>query len=345
MPPAAFLLVSMHDFRAIDGVILPLRNLGFLIGVSWLTVLVASAQNRYAYARAAMGSEFKLVFYASSDSIAKVASDSVFKRIEFLNGILSDYWDGSEANRLSATAATGEWFVASKELFEVLQKSQQLSQKTQGAFDITIGPSVQLWRRAIRRHYFPSQKDIRQARSSVGYRKLQLNPSKRGVLLKKRGMRIDFGGIGKGYAADEALTVLKYFGISQALLDAGGDLAIGDTPPHKNGWDIEVSSGQNDSTFRQILTLKNCGVATSGATYRYLQHGGVRYSHIVNPRTGIGLTTHTRTTVIAPDGTTADALATALSVLGVDKSKKVVRQFDNVKVWLIEQNGSQWRNF
>jgi len=258
---------------------------------------------RYAYARNAMGSEFNLVFYAPSDSLAKVASDSAFARIQLLNNLLSDYLDGSEVNRLSETAGTGQRFYASAILFDILEKSKYLSAKTNGAFDVTVGPIVQLWRRAIRRNYFPDKSQLKEARDAVGYRFVRLRAEDRSVVLKRKKMRIDFGAIGKGYAADDVLKVLKSFGIDRAFLDAGGDLTIGDAPPEKEGWRIEVSSGGGDTTATHILTLKNCGVATSGSTYRHFDYKGVRYSHIVSPYTGVGLTTHTRTTVISPTGT------------------------------------------
>ena len=301
----------------------------------------SSSLRRFAYARNAMGSEFNLVFYAPNDSLAKVASDSAFARIQLLNKLLSDYLDGSEVNRLSETAGTGQRFYASAILFDILEKSKHLSAKTNGAFDITVGPIVQLWRRAIRRNYFPDKPQLKEARDAVGYRLVQLRGEDRSVVLKRKKMRIDFGAIGKGYAADEVLNVLKSFGINRAFLDAGGDLAIGDAPPDKDGWNIEVSSGGGDTTATHVLTLKNCGVATSGSTYRHFDYKGVRYSHIVNPYTGVGLTTHTRTTVIAPNGTDADALATAFSVLGIKKSKKVARRIKGIEVWLLEQNASK----
>lgn len=305
----------------------------------------AASLRRYAYARNAMGSEFNLVFFASNDSLAKVASDSAFARIQYLNNLLSDYLDGSEVNRLSTTAGKKERFYASPVLFDILEKSLALSTQTKGAFDVTVGPIVQLWRRAIRRQYFPEKPQIKEARRAVGYRLVELRGADRSVLLKRKNMRIDFGAIGKGYAADEILKILQSFGITRAFLDAGGDLAIGDAPPQKDGWNIEVSSGGGDTTATHVLTLKNCGVATSGSTYRHFDYKGVRYSHIVSPYTGVGLVTHTRTTVVASNGTDADALATAFSVLGIEKGKKVAKRLKGVEVWLLEQNASKKAHF
>ncbi|GAB3180309.1 FAD:protein FMN transferase [Telluribacter humicola] len=291
-----------------------------------------------------MGSQFRLIFYAPDSSTAQRAASQAFGRIEELNNILSDYRDGSEINRLSARSGTGEWVGVSPELFDVISASRQISQRTGGAFDITVGPVVQLWRRAMRRSYFPEQEAIRQARQSVGYRYIKLDAPQRKVLLLRKGMRLDVGGIGKGYAADEAVRVLREMGINSVLVDAGGDLTLGDPPPGQSGWRVEVSSGTNADSV-QTLELSNVGIATSGASYRYLEHQGKRYSHIVDPRTGVGLLHHVRTTIIAPNGTLADALATALSVAGIDRGKKLLKRFPNVQVWLLETKGDRIRSW
>lgn len=305
----------------------------------YLVSVVATAQNRYEYKRNLMGSTFNLVFYASNDSLAAVASDSVFARINYLNTVLSDYLDGSETNQLSASAGSGQWFYASSVLFDVLTQSVKISQKTNGTFDCTVGPIVQLWRRALRRNYFPEKNQIKLALRGVGHRWVELDKKQQRIRLKRSNMRLDFGGIGKGYAADEALRVLQHFGLKQALLDAGGDLAFSNAPPNTKGWAVVVSSGAADSTDQQTLFLQNCGVATSGVAYRFLEHNGQKYSHIIDPRTGVGLQSHVRTTVIAPNGTLADALATAFSVLGVRKGQKMHKNWPDVGVWSIENNG------
>ncbi len=316
----------------------------FIFHLSFYIFYSAAAQTRHTYHRNLMGSEFNLIFYAPNDSLANIASDSVFRRIEYLNQTLSDYLDGSEANRLSATAGSGNWVRVSKELFDILEKSVAVSKKTSGALDVSVGTITQLWRRAIRRNYFPQKQEIQLALQTVGYRSVKFNRKTQSILLLKKGTYLDFGAVGKGYAADEVLRVLKHFGITQALLDAGGDLAIGDAPSNQaQGWAIEVSTGKDDST-KTTLFLKNCGVATSGKTYRYIEHEGKRYSHIVSPQTGVGLLTHIRTTVIAPTGLLADALATAFSVLGIEKSKSTIAQFPKAKVWILEQERA-WKNW
>ncbi|HEV7349332.1 FAD:protein FMN transferase [Telluribacter sp.] len=319
-------------------------NISILLILIYLPAQVFAQPVRYEFARGLMGSQFRLILYAPDSTTAHQAANRAFERIEALNEILSDYRDGSEINRLSARSGTGEWVAVSPELFDILSISKKISRQTGGTFDVTVGPVVQLWRRAMRRQYFPEKEAIQKARRSVGYRYIELDPGERKVRLKRKGMRLDVGGIGKGYAADEAVRVLRERGITSVLLDAGGDLTLGDPPPGEPGWKVEISSGiKADSVL--TLELANTGIATSGASYRFLEHQGQRYSHIVDPHTGVGLRYHVRTTVLAPTGTLADALATALSVAGIRRGKRLLKQFPEVQVWLLETKGRSVRSW
>jgi len=304
----------------------------------YLIAPVYGQEKRYEFEKGLMGSPFRLVFYATNDSLANQAARQAFLRVENLNDVLSDYRDGSEINRLSAQSGSRKWVRVSDDLYKVLSISKKISRKTRGTFDITVGPVVQLWRRAMRRNLFPTESD--KARKAVGYRLIKLQPRTKSVRLVRAHMRLDVGGIGKGYAADEAIRVIRELGISTILIDAGGDITMVGSPPDRQGWDVEINSG-NSADSLAIVHLVDVGVATSGATYRFLEHEGVRYSHIVNPKTGVGLRYHVRTTVVAPNGTYADALATAFSVAGIKKGKRIIRRFPGVKVWLLETQGGQ----
>ena len=312
----------------------------FLISI-YLPTSVLGQEKRYEFEKGLMGSPFRLVFYAGSDSLANEAARRAFARIEQLNEILSDYRDGSEINRLSARSGSGEWVVVSDDLFEVLFISKKISRRTKGTFDLTVGPVVQLWRRAVRRNGFPTEEELENARRAVGYRHVRLCLRRKSVRLDRPNMRLDAGGIGKGYAADAAVKVLENLGLKSVLIDAGGDITLAEPPPDKTDWEISVNSGVPSDSAASAISLARAGVATSGATYRHLEHDGVRYSHIVNPETGVGLRFHVRTTVVAPSGTLADALATAFSVAGIEKSKKILRRFRGVKVRLLETGGGK----
>lgn len=309
-------------------------RISLLLSLSCLLALNCFSQNRYTFERGLMGSPFKIILYAPNDSLANLAAESAFKRIEDLNASLSDYRDDSEINHISAQSGSENWISVSKDLFDILSISDDISRKTDGAFDATLGPIVQEWRRATRKGYLPEKKVIREALAKTGYKNIQFDKNSTRIRLLKKGMRLDIGGLGKGFAADEAVKVLKQFGITSAMIDAGGKLALMDPPPGEDGWKIVISTGRDSI---QTITYSNVGIATSGPTYRYLEYEGKKYSHIVDPKTGIGLLFHLRTTVISPNATEADALATAFSVSGIKKGKKYLNKFPDNKVWLVEQ--------
>ena len=320
-------------------------NINLFLIPFYLPVSAVAQEKRYEFEKGLMGSPFRLVFYANSDSLANAAAHQTFTRIEELNETLSDYRDGSEINRLSARSGSGEWKAVSDDLFSILFISKKISRRTHGSFDVTVGPVVQLWRRAVRRNSFPTETELQEAMRAVSFHYLKLRCRTKSVKLKRRNMRLDVGGIGKGFAADEAVKVLGKLGIKSVLIDAGGDVTLNDPPPGKLGWEISIDSGNSQDSTAAVIPLAKAGVATSGATYRYLEHEGIRYSHIVNPKTGVGLRFHVRTTVVAPSGTLADALATAFSVTGIERGKKIIRKFPGVGVWLLETNAEGTRDW
>lgn len=308
---------------------------------SWLGILliglcsqVVSAQtksawNRYEFTHPQMGTIFRLIFYAQTDSVtAAVWAKDAFDAVDSLNASMSDYLPESELNRLSKQSGTGFSVPVSANLWQILYLSEQFSAKSQGAFDVTIGPLTRLWRRARNLKEVPDSTDIRKALAAVGNQYLICEPQQR-IRLQQPGMRLDLGGIAQGFAADRCLKVLRKYGVKRALADAGGDIALGDPPPGQKGWDIETPG-------KPKLKLSNCGITTSGATYRYLEVDGRRYSHIVDPRTGWGLTHRVLVTVKAPDATTADAWATAISVLGQQGWQNLPSKPKRLRVWLTE---------
>ncbi len=315
-----------------------LRAILFLLLNIFCSERLSAQEQRYTFEKGLMGSPFKLIIYASNDTLANKAANCAFKRIEDLNEALSDYRDDSEINHVSAQSGSGKWIAVSKDLFDILSISDDVSKRTNGAFDATLGPVVQEWRRATRKGYLPDKKTIRTALSKAGYKKIKFDKGNQSIWLAKKGMRLDIGGLGKGYAADEAVKVLRSYGIKSAMIDAGGKLALMDPPPGENGWKIVVSTGRDSI---KTIEYANVGIATSGPTYRYLEYRGKRYSHIVNPKTGIGLLFHLRTTVISPNATEADALATAFSVSGIKEGKKYLKRFPNNKVWMEERKGDR----
>lgn len=299
----------------------------------------------YEFALPRMGTTLRLKFYATSEVEAARAANAVFDRVEELEQMLSDYRDDSELTQLSLEGSEAPR-VVSPELFEVLQKSQQIAALSGGAFDVTVGPVVELWRKARRTHEMPDAEALAQARAAVGYQNIELNAQNRTVFLRRSRMKLDLGAIAKGYAADQALRLLRSRGINCALIDAGGDLAIGDPPPGKLGWTVTVDSPDTDRGRRPCnLLLHDVGIATSGNSMQFADVHGQRFSHIVNPATGIGLEGEASSSVIALDGVTADGLATALSVMPPKKGLRMIESVDGASAYLVRQSPRGWQRF
>lgn len=317
-----------------------------LVAINLLPFFIHAQSNtntRFSFHRGLMGTQFNVIFYAPDSLTAQRANAAVSARMDSLNQIMSDYLDGSEINRLSATSGSGKWVPVSADLFNVLQKAQTIAQLSKGRFDPTLGPLSLLWRRAVRRKEFPTAKERRRARRAVGYRLMELDSTTHSVWLRRAGMRLDVGGIGQGFAIDEALLILHRFGIHASLVDIGGDILADDPPPNRTGWRVGIGSG-NDADTTTIL-LNNAAITTSGDTYRFLEYQGKRYSHIMNPRSGLGLKHFVRATVLAPNGYQADALTKVFSVAGLRKSRRLLSQFPGIKLLILENKQGRLRKW
>lgn len=270
---------------------------------------------RWTFSEVHMGVPVRLVLYADGEQAARQAARHAFDRVAALDKALSDYRPDSELNRVNDQA--GAWMPVSSDLFAVLRQASRMAELTSGAFDPTVGPFVRLWREARRGGRLPEADAVRRARALVEWRQLQFDENAGAVRLGLPGMRLDLGGIAKGFVLDEALRALAAAGLTRALIEAGGDIVAGDAPPGALGWAVEVP-GAPEWMAARASRLVNAALATSGPTFQFLEVDGVRYSHVVDPATGVGLAQETVVHVIARDGATADALATAVGVTGLD---------------------------
>jgi thiamine biosynthesis lipoprotein len=279
---------------------------------------------RFEFEETHMACSFKIVLYSTDEATARRASRAAYNRIAALNAILSDYDPESELSRLSRSAG-GPPVRVSADLFDVLDRSRHMYERSSGAFDVTIAPVGRLWRRACRDRKLPEKARLAEAQLLVGSDKMVLDASARTVQLKKAGMKLDVGGIAKGYASQAALDVLAAAGINRALVAGAGDIVTGDPPPDARGWTIAIAPLEPGSTTppRRLL-LSRAAVSTSGDTERFVVIDGHRYSHIINPATGLGVEDRASVTVVAPDGATADALETTVYLLGPERGLKLV---------------------
>lgn len=288
-----------------------------------------SRLGRFEFESKHMGVVFRIVLYAPDKATAEAASKAAFARVAELEKVMSDYDPNSEVMKLCKAndADPGKPRPVSDDLLDVLVASESVSGAADGSFDVTVGPVVQLWRLARRTQQLPDRKELAAALAKVGMDKLAVDPVKKTVTLKVPGMRLDFGGIGKGFAADAALAVLRKHGVTRALVAASGDVTVGGPPPGKDGWVVDVAPIGKGEPAR-TLKLANRSVSTSGDLYQFVEIGGVRYSHLVDPKTGLGLTGRRSVTVVAPKGVLADALTKAFSLLPPDKALALAEKDD-----------------
>ena len=292
----------------------------------------SSAQNvelkRFEYVHPAMGVKFKIVLYANSKDSAEKAIRKSVAQIERLDLLLSDYKSSSEIRKLCASAPHKEWQSVSADLYQILKISKKINQETNGAFDVTIGNISRLWRLARKKKKMPTREKLSRALETVAMDKIELGKNSK-VKLTKAELRVDFGAIAKGYAADRVISILKEHGIRSAMVDASGDIVVSQAPPNRNGWRIEVFGLKKGQ--RHFVEISNQAIATSGDLYQFFELDGKRFSHIVNPATGIGVTGPMSVTVIAKNGATADALASAVSVRFEKDQFKVLEKFPSVE--------------
>lgn len=298
----------------------------------FLFILVSSnaQEQRFSFTEQKMGAPLTIIFYATDSLSANQLAKQCFKIVDSFVLIFSDYTDSSELSRLCATAGKEPKPVpVSPALMEILLLSKTAFEKSDGAFDITIGPLSRIWRSARRTNQFPSEESLQAAKRFIGFNNLRIDTLNKTVLFLQRAIQLDLGGIAQGYIAQKIMDHLKSKQVNNALVNVSGDIVTSGPPPGLPGWTVGVNvPGNGADLLTRRLVISNKSVTTSGDVYQFMEHQGKKYSHIIDPRTGYGVTVQRNITVIARDGATADWLATACSILHRPKAKKLIRQFD-----------------
>lgn len=283
---------------------------------------------RFSFTESKMGAPFTIIMYTNDSNTAQLLAAQCYRLVDSFVLIYSDYTDSSELSKLSAKGfQNAKPIPLSPALFDIIQKSAFAYKKSNGAFDITIGPLSRLWRKCRKSNQFPDAEMVRQKMQLIGFNRLILDTLNKTITLTKPGIQLDLGGIAQGYIAQKVLDFLTTNHIYHALVNASGDIVMSDAPPEMKGWTVGINvPEETDLLLPNTLLLTNKAITTSGDVYQYLDHEGKRYSHIIDPRTGYGTTFQRNVTAIANDGTTADWLATACSILSIRKSKKLANQ-------------------
>ncbi len=273
---------------------------------------------KFAFERPLMGTRFAIVCYGGDEAAAKAAADEAFAAGEAIDAVASDYLPESELMRLPER--WGRPAALSPLLAELLGASFDIAERTGGLFDPTLGPLTRLWRETRRDGKLPDPELLAETLRRCGWQKAVLDREKGTLLLREPGMGLDLGGIGKGFAADRMFGIMKERGFPITCIVAGGDLRLGDPPPGREGWRVGLRTFDPHQP-EEIVVLSNCAVSTSGDLHQFVEIGGRRYSHIIDPRTGLGLTERLAVSVIAPAGALSDPLSTAACVAGAEKAE------------------------
>jgi len=288
-----------------------------------------------------MGTFARVVAVAKDAATGTQCVEAGLAEIRKVNELMSDYNDESEIGRVNQQAAQKPVRV-SESTFEVLRKSVEFSKLTDGAFDVTVGPLVDVFHKTQKESVAPTQEQIAQAKAKVGYEKLILDSENRTVRFSVDGMRLDLGGIAKGYGVDKALEAARQRGAVGVMVDIGGDVrCFGEPPEGRDHWRIGLqdpnSAVEGMSAGGLVLTLKvkNAAVATSGDYQQFALIDGKRYSHIMNRKTGMSIEGLSSVTIISDNATDADALATSVSVMGPVKGIALIEKIPNTEAIIL----------
>ena len=299
---------------------------------------------RFSFDSRHMGTQVSIILYAENETEAYRASEAAFNRIEELNQVMSDYIDSSELNRLSEKSGSREWMEISDELFDLLKTSVKISEMTDGLFDVTMGPVTHEWRyiRMMSEPELPDEKRLERLLSKVGYQQIEFDRETMSVRMKTKNMQLDLGGIAKGYAAEKAIEKLQQLGFKSALVDAGGDITVSAPPPGRDSWTVAVPKGViNGENLMESLKLRDKNITTSGDIFQHVEIDGVRYSHIINPKTGLGSTKMIQATIISDSGMFADAFASACTLMEPEQCLDLISGIDNTEAILFQSRDGE----
>jgi thiamine biosynthesis lipoprotein len=283
-----------------------------------------------------MGTIVEITLTGDDEETARKAALQAFQEIKRIEHLMSPWIESSDVSRINR-AAGKEWAKVSVETLEVVGKAREVSELSEGGFDITVGPLVQLWRKAKERGIPPEMGDVKKTLNLVNFKNLVVNPEGK-ILLKKKGMEIDLGGIAKGYAVDKAFDLLISLGYKNLIVNAGGDLRVGGTKLDQP-WSIGIQHPRESEKIIARISISDAAIATSGDYEKFFIHEGKRYHHILNPKDGFPAEGCQSVSMIYKEGMMADALATAVFVLGPEKGYSLCQRLEDVNCLIIDKAG------
>jgi thiamine biosynthesis lipoprotein len=314
------------------------RNVYLLL--SLVLILCPSSSwtlNLFKFHQVAMGTVVEITLIGDDEETTKKAALQAFQEMRRIEYLMSPWIESSDISRISRSAGR-DGVRVSPETIEVLKRAQEVSKLSEGGFDITVGPLVQLWRKARERGTPTVTEEVEETLNLVNFKSLKIHYGGK-VSLEKKGMSIDLGGIAKGYAVDRAFELLKGLGYRNLVVNAGGDLKVGGSKP-EGPWSIGIQHPREPEKIMARISVSDMAVATSGDYEKYFIHHGKRYHHILNPKNGFPAEGCQSVTVLHREGTTADALATAIFVLGPEKGYSLCQRFQGVDCLIVDKEGN-----
>lgn len=309
----------------------------FLISVLLVFSGIVQAQQTFHKTTKLMGSRFDISVVAENQLEADGFIEMGISEISRIEKLISSWDPDSQTSAINKNAGIQEVQV-DKELFELIERALKISKLTDGAFDISYASMDVIWKFDGTMTEKPSEEDIKRSVEKIGYKNILLNKEKSTVFLTKEGMKIGFGAIGKGYAADKTKTLLMERGVKAGIINASGDMNTWGKQPNGKPWMVAITNPLNKEKAFSWLPIDNSAIVTSGNYEKFVRFDNVRYSHIIDPRSGYPTTGIISATILSPSAEIADALATAVFVMGVDVGLDFINQLKGVECILVDEN-------
>lgn len=308
----------------------------FLIALLFSNVCLS--QDIYKRTLKLMGSRFDVTVVANTAEEGKDAIDLAISEITRIEKLISSWDIQSQTSAINHNAGITP-VVVDQELIDLIERSLSISKLTDGAFDISYASMDRIWKFDGSMLEMPEKEKIKASVAKVGFQNIHINRSNRTVYLKQKGMKIGFGGIGKGYAADKAKALLMKKGIPAGIINASGDMNTWGTQPDGTYWKVAITNPMDKNKSYGLLAIENKAVVTSGNYEKYVSFNGKRYAHIIDPRTGYPASGIVSVTVFAPKAELADALATSIFVMGIETGLNRINQLPEVECIIVDDSG------
>ena len=294
------------------------------------------SSNLYKFHQVAMGTVIEITLVGDNEEAANKAALRAFQEVKRIEQLMSPWIESADVFRINQSSGK-ERVKISNETLEVIKKAQEISELSDGRFDITVGPLAELWRKAREKKIPPSAEEVKEKLGLVNFKNIEMDREGK-VFLKKKGMAVDLGGIAKGYAVDRAFELLKSLGYKDLIVNAGGDLRVGGLK-NNQPWSIGIQHPRESQNFLARISISDMAVATSGDYERFFIYEGRRYHHIFNPKDGFPTDDCQSVTVLCKEGMMADALATAVFVLGPEKGYALCQKLEGVDCLIMDKEG------